>query len=99
MAKSKVLAPVHIVFLLILDHRFEEYSKLVFLPPVKDSIHLGNSSFLSLSGHFLQTGIADRLQSTIYPATSAENSATQDKPEVEDKKRSQQKDKRILENM
>lgn len=32
-AKSKVLAPVCIAFLLILDNRFEEYNKKIFLSP------------------------------------------------------------------
>lgn len=56
-AKSKVLVPVLTAFLLILDHRFEEYDKGGSFPLVKGSIHLGNSFFFSLSGKVvLQTG-------------------------------------------
>lgn len=59
-AKSKLLAPVHIAFLFILDHRFKDYDKEVFHPSIKGSTHLSNSFIIGFKG---SSGVTDRLQS------------------------------------
>lgn len=75
-AKSKLLAPVHIAFLapvhiaflFILDHRFIDYDKEVFHLSIKGSTHLSNSFIIGFTG---SSGVTDRLQSRTYLGAGA----------------------------
>jgi len=67
--KSKVLDVVQISFLLILDYRFEECDKEVFISPCQRQY---TPWYFILLWFIRTSGIIDRLKSRIYAATNAE---------------------------